>query len=333
VTARRKPPDIAEGRLLPVVDQGVENRLSYPVKSSRYHLERLAEPDWEQQSPQLVIRRNTVGRVVYAALHFPQVKPVKAATVRERCQDPNLVTIGVDLNIKHTAVVTVRQSGRIIKTVFLHDHGLDARRYKHLLRIAYKQRLSGKPVQDEHSNQDLWQHICRMNLDAARKVARQIADIAVGYPGAILLFEARRRIKAKKGESKSRRWNRRRANELRGVIRDFAKEMVFAKAGIITLEVNPHGTSQYCSRCAAKGERFSLHKGERRVWKGGSLFRCPACGYEANADFNASVNVHHSFYREFHWAPKKKNRELGAMVTPRPAIGRVSKAAGVSVSL
>ena len=64
--------------------------------------------------------------------------------------------------------------------------------------------------------------------------------------------------------------------------------------------------ARYCSRCGAKGERFSYRKG---VWvkeKWGNVFRCPHCGYEANADHNASVNMHHSFYREWHWQPKKK---------------------------
>jgi transposase len=39
--------------------------------------------------------------------------------------------------------------------------------------------------------------------------------------------------------------------------------------------------------------------------KWGNLFFCPVCHYEANADFNASVNVHHSFYREWHWRPRQ----------------------------
>ena len=43
--------------------------------------------------------------------------------------------------------------------------------------------------------------------------------------------------------------------------------------------------------------------GRRFPVKWGKLFICPMCHYEANAYFNASVNVHHSFYREWHWQP------------------------------
>ncbi len=71
-----------------------------------------------------------------------------------------------------------------------------------------------------------------------------------------------------------------------------------------SVEVNPHGTSQYCSRCGAKGERFSYRGGTRLIAKWGKLFFCPSCRYEANADFNASANVHHSFFHELHWQPR-----------------------------
>ena len=56
----------------------------------------------------------------------------------------------------------------------------------------------------------------------------------------------------------------------------------------------------------AKGERFSYRGGKRIAVPWGKLFSCPVCHYETNADFNASVNVHHSFYREWHWQPRFK---------------------------
>jgi transposase len=271
--------------------------MQYPVNSSRYTVQRLLEADWRRQSPTLVLRTHA------AELHIPQVKKIAAKKVMERKQDPDLVTVAIDLNVKNLAVITVRQHGRIIETVFVTDHGLDAHRYRHLKRIAKKQWQSGKPVKGEHSNQQLWQHIDRLNDDAAHQVARRIATVCARYPGCILLFERLRTIKPGPG-SKSRRMNRRRANQLRGKINDHAKDKAYLHQ-IVTVEVNPHGTSQYCSRCGAKGERFSYRGGKRIVEKWGKLFCCPVCHYEANADHNASVNVHRSFYREWHWQPRK----------------------------
>jgi transposase len=142
------------------------------------------------------------------------VKKIKASKVMERKQDPDLVTVAVDLNVKNLAVITVRHHGQIIETVFVTDHGLDAHRYRHLKRIAKKQWQSGKPVKGEHSNQQLWRHIDRLNADAAHKVARQIASVCTSYPGCIMPVTRLRKIKPGPG-SKSRRMNRKRANQLR----------------------------------------------------------------------------------------------------------------------
>jgi transposase len=235
---------------------------------------------------------------------LPQTKHISAKKVAASKEDPHLVTVAIDLNVKNLAVITVRQDDRIIETIFVRDHGLDQARFQHLKRIAKKQWQSGEPVKGEHSNQQLWGHIRRMNDDAARKVARIIANVSAKYAGCILLFERLRTIKPKEG-SKSRRMNRRQANQLRGRIKRYAKDMAYA-VGIVTVEVNPHGTSQYCSRCGAKGERFSNLGGKRISVKWGKLFGCPVCHFEADADWNASVNVHRSFYREWHWQQRNK---------------------------
>jgi IS605 OrfB family transposase len=297
--------------------------VNYPVKYNHYFERRRTELEWEQQSPKLVLRPK------YAELHFAQIKEVKARKVNESKQDPHLVTVAVDLNVKNLAVITVRRDGAIIETVFVRDHGLDQWRYRHLKRIAKKQWLSGRPVKGEHSNQQLWQHVRRMNEDAAHQVARRIVNVCAKYAGCVLLFERLRTIKAK-GGSKSRRLNRKRANQLRGKITQCSREQAFAQ-GTCTVEVNPHGTSQYCSRCGAKGERFSSRSGTRIQEQWGKLFRCPVCHYEAHADFNASVNVHRSFYREWHWQPRKKQPPPSATVvgrTPSAATGRGGEAWG-----
>jgi transposase len=277
---------------------------NYPVQASRYFEQRIKEASWEKESPKLVLNKKS------AELHFPQTKRIEAKKVVESKADPDLVTVGVDLNVRNLAVITVRQHGHIIETVFVRDHGLDRARYQHLKKISKKQYLSGKPVKGEHSNQELWTHVRRMNEDAAHMVSRIIAEVCRKYPGCILLFERLRTIR-RGGGSKSARINRRQSNQLRGKIKQYAKEKNYAQ-GLVTVEVNPHGTSQYCSKCGAKGERFSYRHG---VWvkeKWGKVFRCPACQYEANADHNASANMHHSFYREWNWQPKKQPSEIAA---------------------
>src|SRR6266851_5497649 len=253
--------------------------VQYPTRYNRYFEQRRAEEGWEQESPKLVLGKRS------AAIHFLQSKTIKARKIVESKRDPDLVT--------------VRQHGKITQTRFVSDRGLDQARFRHLGRIAKKQWQSGQAVKGERSNQQLWRHIRRQNTDAAHKTARAIVEVCERYPGCVLLFERLRTIKAA-GGSKSRRRNRKQANQLKGKINQLAKEKAYAK-GVVSVEVNPHGTSQYCSRCGAKGMRFSLMAGQRVTGKGGKLFYCPSCHYECHADFNASCNVHRSFFREFHW--------------------------------
>jgi putative transposase len=273
---------------------------NYPTRYNRYFERRRAEEGWEMESPKLILKKQG------AEIHFLQTKTIQARKIVESKRDPDLVTVAVDLNVKFLAVITVRQHGIIRETHFVSDQGLDQHRYHHLKRVAKKQWQTGRAVKGERSNQHLWAHLRRQNLDAAHQTARAIVEICAKYPGCVLLFERLRKIKAK-GGSTSRRRNRKQANQLRGKINQLAREKAYQGA-VVTAEVNPHGTSQYCSRCGAKGERFS-HLGTTRIkGRGGKLFQCgnPRCNYVAHADFNASVNVHHSFFREMHWQPRPK---------------------------
>jgi hypothetical protein len=190
---------------------------NYPIKHSRYVQQRLTDPVWEKQSPKLVVRKYE------ASLHFCQTHQISAKKIVESKQDPNLVTVAVDLNVKMLAVITVRQGGTIRETVFVRDHGFDQARYRHLKHVAKKQWQSGKPVKGEHSNQQLWRHVRRMNEHMAHCVARRIANVCARYPGCVLVFERLRKIRRAAG-SKSRRMNRKQANQTRGKINQYARE-------------------------------------------------------------------------------------------------------------
>jgi transposase len=272
--------------------------LNYPIKNNRYFQQRLHDPAWEKQSPKLVLRTAS------AELHFSQIREISAKKIAQSKLGPDLVTVAVDLNVKFLAVITVKQRDHVLESRFVPDQGLDQHRFKHLKSIAKKQWQSGKPVKGEQSNQQPWRHIRRMNEDAAHRVARIIADVCARYPDCVLVFERLRKIRPK-GGSKSHRMNRKQANQLRGKINQRAREKAYA-LGIVTAEVNPHGTSQYCSRCGARGERFSYLGGKRITVTWGKLFGCPICHYETQADLNASLNLHHSFYGAYHWQPRLK---------------------------
>jgi len=96
--------------------------------------------------------------------------------------------------------------------------------------------------------------------------------------------------------------NRTLVNWNRGNIVRWVKQLA-GDAGMRVVEVDPYWTSQLCSRCGMMGARFSADHGQpvfddASGRKGGSVFACPKCGYTANADHNASVNLHRKFYGE-----------------------------------
>ena len=55
------------------------------------------------------------------------------------------------------------------------------------------------------------------------------------------------------------------------------------------------------------GARFSANHGQPQFEAVAKMFSCPECDYMANADHNASVNLHRKFYGEF--AEVKKIRK------------------------
>ena len=92
---------------------------------SLWQQKRLNDQGWDNKSPKLILRKHSVS------LHITQGKTVQAKKIKESKLDPNLVTVGVDLNVKNLAVITVRRQGKIIKTVLITDKGLDQHRYRH----------------------------------------------------------------------------------------------------------------------------------------------------------------------------------------------------------
>src|SRR5260370_14501185 len=100
--------------------------VNYPVRSSRSFERRHSEAGWGQQHPSLGLRKKS------AELHFAQTKEIQAKKVNESKADPHLVTVAVDLNVKNLAVITVRQDGKIIETIFVPHRALDHPPYRPL---------------------------------------------------------------------------------------------------------------------------------------------------------------------------------------------------------
>jgi len=108
-------------------------------------------------------------------------------------------------------------------------------------------------------------------------ISRRIVDEAARTDSVIIFGDLKGIRSAAKGKGK--RFNRIVSNM------PYYKltQMIEYKAkweGVQVLKVNERGTSKTCSECGSEG---------KRPYQG--LFKCPACGYQANADWNGSKNI------------------------------------------
>jgi len=184
----------------------------------------------------------------------------------------------------------------------------------HRNEIRRLQRLSGKPAKGEESHIGLQNHITSMSEDRFKKSARAIINFALNtdlafskvtgevYPRADVLILEKTKEFIPDGERETG-INRALVEWNRGQTVQRVQEMARG-VGLKVIQVSPAGSSQVCSRCGSLGRRYAVVRDETsgrpmiRFGWAEKLFACAACGYRANADHNASVNLHRRFAHE-----------------------------------
>jgi transposase len=244
---------------------------------------------------------------------------------KTRTLPKGLVACAVDLGIRNLGFITVAEIGadkkhrthRTARVIRSRNQQLAGGPSlgeigKHKRDIRRLRRLRGKPVKGEESHHELQQHIDHMGKDRFKKAARAIVNYALNVEGAkdskgklfpradVLILEKLAGFIP--DAEKERGINRALVSWNRGQLVQWIKE-VAADAGFKgrVFEVHPAGTSQCCSKCGELGRRYSIvgdtetGRPEIRFGWVEKLFACPRCGYRANGDHNASINLHHAF--------------------------------------
>lgn len=242
-----------------------------------------------------------------------------AKKIRAQALSPPLRTMAIDLGIRHIAVATVMQDGRIVASRFLHNRPTLLTTGKCITGIATLEQIAamkrelrrrlrqrGKPAKGRQSCRQLSAHISHMSEDRFKKCAAAIVDYARAQKVDAILMEKLEGLIP--DAERERGINRAIVNWNRGQLCRCLK-MLAESHGLRTIEVAPYWTSHVCHRCNRIGVRFSLQKEEMNLEPVGKLFGCPSCGYRANADFNASVNLHRVFWGTFPEAKKLKGEK------------------------
>jgi IS605 OrfB family transposase len=173
--------------------------------------------------------------------------------------------LGVDLGIKNIAVCSEgsKFTGEQVQSVrnrhlrlrsALQSKGTKSARH-HLKKMSGRERL--------------------FQASENHRISKQIIELASRNNSAIALEDLRYiRERARLRKEQRRDLHRWAFAQLRSFIAYKAQ-----RTGIALYLVNPRDTSKTCSSCGQLGSRQ------------GSQFSCPYCGYQADADFNASINI------------------------------------------
>ena len=256
-----------------------------------------------------------------------------------------IVTAAVDLGIRHLGFATLgvyQQQIKIIRSRNLWIGNVEPSGKKskgpdlyhlraHKRELGCRKRETGGVTKGQRSNILLQDHINAMADDRFKKAARKIISFALNSPNVkghrgepfpradVLLLETLSSLLP--DAERERGINRALIEFNRGHLVDRLKE-VAEDVGLKVIFVPSFGTSQVCSRCGALGRRYSIRRtdGASMIHFGfvEKLFACQECGYRANSDHNASVNLHRRFadddavksFVEFRALPDAKRREL-----------------------
>lgn len=177
--------------------------------------------------------------------------------------------MGIDLGITNLAVLAVPGQLHIFFSGKCHNQKRS--HYANLRRKLGKKKLLKKIKSIGNKEQ-------RYMKDVNHKISRQIVEAAKQYNAVIQLEDLsniRERVKF------SRKMNRKLHNWNFYQLRSFIEYKAMAE-GLKVVQISPKYTSQRCNICGytEKGNRPNQ-----------VTFQCKACGYQANADFNASMNI------------------------------------------
>ena len=148
--------------------------------------------------------------------------------------------------ITRITITNYTKNGKIVNVLFFRADSIEAHRLRHLQKIFNKQKKSGKGVKGERSNKQLWKQIGEMNDAYAHKISREIVDIAVKYGVDVIIIEYLRKFRNRKGEKRSKKFNRKFTCWLKGKL-EFNLRYKALEHSILVKSVNGAFTSQICS--------------------------------------------------------------------------------------
>jgi len=183
--------------------------------------------------------------------------------------------LGVDVGVKRLATVSIiNAEGRILRQLYLGQDVGNKQRDIDLRRSKLRSYADDGSRCAKQALRRLRKYESNYTTTRCWQIAHEIVRLAEQY-NAFIALEDLKNLKNSKGNRKGNRKAKRMPYHRFRV----ALESVAWQFNRLVVAIYARGTSHICSKCGAKGVR---NRG---------FFKCPKCGYEANADRNASINV------------------------------------------
>ncbi len=253
----------------------VRNRTVMSVRVPAYY-EQYLTPEWEQESADLLYRKGCFW------LHLVVSAPIPVVEATGK-------VIGIDLGMSRLAVTSQPRffGGKQVKEInnrsFRLRRDLQTKGTKSAKR--HLKKLSGR--------------VARFQSNTNHLVAKQLVSSV--QAGDTLVMENLTDIRERTVQRRDKRQQRREhANWSFVQLQSFVSYKAAWK-GVTVEFVDPRYTSQGCSKCGfvSRANRQSQ-----------SEFSCRQCGYQNNADYNASLNI-----RNKHLASRAKRATSGSLST------------------
>ncbi len=276
----------------------IEQTLFVPEKIE----EKIAQAIYPQPLKPTLRTKNLKAGLEYFFLQFPWEYP--GETIPKEGKER---VLAVDPGLKKVATCVVCEDGKqISKPIFINMIG---GQYRHIERlyghIAGIQRQLSKQKKKRPSKQikvarreeersKLYQKRNRLGEELAHYTTNKLIEIAQKWQCTKIAIEDLRDYKPPRGK---RSWSRKLSYWLRGRI-VFLLDYKCRQKGLTLVKVCPWNTSSHCSRCSAKGLKV---KGPNNLLenKCGRFFHCPECGFTADRDYNASVNIYRASFIDY----------------------------------
>ena len=257
-------------------------RHGHPVLSMRCNSERLGLPIQRDGAYRRLLDHVDDGWVATSALMTCRYRFLVLLKKNPPASQVTENVVGIDQNSNGIGVTVMnKRTGRILKQLYLgRDISLRQVRYENRRAVLQEYRdekghrgkaglklkqLSGR--QRNYVRTNTW------------LLAKQLTDLAREH-NATIAIERLYKLRRRKGQLT--RKSRRKTNRIPYGFFRHALAHESAQLGIPLVEVPAKYTSQTCPRCG------HISRSNRKNWR---YFKCIRCGFEANADRVASVNI------------------------------------------